>query len=70
VRRSARVDLCREAVGLAFPSSADLPIRLRTASLTLARPFACILSLSAAMILMTALIWLSAKLNQLEISKD
>jgi hypothetical protein len=35
-------------------ASEGLPIRLRTASRTLARPFACILSFSAAMMLMTS----------------
>ena len=45
---------CREAVSLASSFFEGLPIRLPTASRTLARPFACILSLSAAMMLMTS----------------
>jgi hypothetical protein len=43
-----------DALRLGFSSAEGLPIRLRTASRTLARPFACILSLSAAMMLMTS----------------
>jgi hypothetical protein len=42
------------ALGLGSSSFEGLPIRLRTASRTLARPFACILSLSAAIMLMTS----------------
>jgi hypothetical protein len=41
-------------LGLASAASVGLPIRLRTASRTLARPFAYTLSLSAAMMLMTS----------------
>jgi hypothetical protein len=46
--------LGRDALGLGFSSSEGLPIRLRTASRTLARPFDSILRLSAAMMLMTS----------------
>jgi hypothetical protein len=52
VRRG--LGLGREALGLDASSLAGLPIRLRTASRTLERPLACILSLSASMMLMTS----------------
>jgi hypothetical protein len=44
----------REALGLVSSSFGGLPILLRTASRTLARPFACILFFSASMMLMTS----------------
>jgi len=52
VRRELGVGL--EVLGVAA-SFAGLPIRLRTASPTLARPFACILSFSASMMLTTSM---------------
>jgi hypothetical protein len=45
--------LGRDALGRAS-SVEGLPMRFRTASHTLARPFACMLSFSAAMMLMTS----------------
>jgi hypothetical protein len=53
MRRPAWACLGREARGLGS-SFAGLPIRLLTASRALARPFACMLCLSAAMMLMAS----------------
>jgi hypothetical protein len=53
VRRGLGLVLAEPALGLAA-SFSGLPIRLRTASRILVRPFACMLSLRAAMMLMTS----------------
>jgi hypothetical protein len=52
VRRGLTLD--RDALDLGDSSFSGLPIRLRTASRTLARPFARILSFRAAMMLTTS----------------
>jgi hypothetical protein len=50
-----------EALGYGCSSVEGLPIRLRTASRTLARPLACILCFTAAVMLMTSGAFLSRK---------